>query len=99
MDVLYSKQRYVFFQTVLVLLFSVPIWAGQDVIRMTGIGPTCQVNRPDAKNRFCYDRGCILHGEGEIKIFLKKQENSGKEEPFFLALAESGELFRKNSRR
>lgn len=77
---------------VLALLFSTafflgaipqPSEAGENVVKMKGTEPAYQVNKHDAKNRFCYDGSCILKGSGEITINLSPDKQTGTIEATF----------------
>jgi len=46
-------------------------------LRMSGIAPAYQVGRHDARDRFCYDGSCIIHGKGTIHINLDPEKNTG----------------------
>lgn len=52
-------------------------------VKMKGIAPAYQINRHDAKDRFCYDGSCVLRGEGEITINLDPEKNTGRVEARF----------------
>lgn len=46
-------------------------------LRVSGIAPAYQVGKYDAKDRFCYGGGCIIHGSGKIDVNLNPESNTG----------------------
>ena len=52
--------------------------AGDYSVKMRGVAPAYQVNKHDARDRFCYDGSCILHGVGDISIKLNPEGNKGR---------------------
>ncbi len=55
----------------------------ENTVNMKGTAPAYQINKHDAKDRFCYDGSCVLRGEGEITIGLNPETNSGRVEAEF----------------
>lgn len=58
-------------------------YADEGLVRMKAEKDAYQINRHDAKDRFCYDGSCVLRGTGEIEIMLNPEKNTGRIEAFF----------------
>ncbi len=81
---IYTGLLFLVFGTALLLgVTAERSWAGDGLLKMTGKAPAYQINRHDAKDRFCYDGSCIIHGKGVIEITLNPEKNSGRIEAAF----------------
>lgn len=69
--------------TILLGAFPRGLYAETGIVKMRGTAPAYQINKHDAKDRFCYDGSCLLRGAGRIEILLNPDKNTGHIEATF----------------